>query len=136
MLVPHSPFPVLHAHVGSIGVERNLLGAEMGVAGVVDAGTYGPLGLTLEEVLERAAISPRRFLGLEHELQVGAPADLSVFSVAEGDFDYDDCSGAIRTHWRRWFLSTPSSPAPSFVPGIGIGSCSCCRTPAAATTAA
>ncbi len=51
------------------------------------------LGLTLEQVIERAATNPANTFGFPKglgTLREGAEADVAVFSLAEGDFEFED----------------------------------------------
>ena len=51
------------------------------------------LGLSLDEVIEKATVAPARVLKEENRrgsLQVGFPADVSVFELARGDFLFSD----------------------------------------------
>ncbi len=57
------------------------------------------LGLKLEQVIERAATNPANTFGFPKglgTLQSGAEADVAVFSLAEGDFEFVDALGAKR----------------------------------------
>ncbi|MBO0732616.1 MAG: amidohydrolase/deacetylase family metallohydrolase [Acidimicrobiaceae bacterium] len=55
------------------------------------------LGMSFDEVLERATVAPARFLGLWDEgygrLEVGGPAHLSVFSWVDGTQELPDAAG-------------------------------------------
>jgi dihydroorotase len=56
------------------------------------------LGLTLEQVIERATANPARTFGFPKglgTLREGSEADIAVLSIAEGDFDFVD---ALRVH--------------------------------------
>jgi len=56
------------------------------------------LGLTLEQVIERATANPARTFAFPKglgTLREGAEADIAVLSIAEGDFDFVD---ALRVH--------------------------------------
>lgn len=62
------------------------------------------LGLTLEQVIERAATNPAHTFGFPEglgTLRVGAEADVAVFSLAEGDFEMFDSLGAKRIVHRK-----------------------------------
>jgi len=62
------------------------------------------LGLTLEQVIERATANPARTFGFPMglgTLREGAEADIAVLSVAEGDFDFVDSLGAHRIGHRK-----------------------------------
>ena len=51
------------------------------------------LGLTLEQVIERATTNPARLFGFPQglgTLREGAEADIAVFALAEGDFTFVD----------------------------------------------
>jgi dihydroorotase len=50
------------------------------------------LGMSLESVVERATVRPARAVGLSHvgTLKVGAPADVALFRLREGDFTLYD----------------------------------------------
>lgn len=57
------------------------------------------LGLTLEQVIERATKNPSMIHGQLNglgTLKVGAEADVAVFDLAEGDFVFRDAQGATR----------------------------------------
>ncbi|MCP5111626.1 MAG: amidohydrolase family protein, partial [bacterium] len=58
------------------------------------------LGLTLEEVIERATTNPANTFGFPRglgTLREGAEADIAVFHLSEGDFTFTDALGATRT---------------------------------------
>jgi len=58
------------------------------------------LGMTLGEVVERSTIASARSIGLPGDLghlQVGARADVAVFSLDEGHFEFFDTTGATWT---------------------------------------
>ena len=58
------------------------------------------LGLTLEQVIERATSRPAalfRFPGGLGTLRPGAEADVAVFNLVQGDFEFLDAPGARRT---------------------------------------
>jgi dihydroorotase len=62
------------------------------------------LGLTLEQVIERSATNPANTFGFPQglgTLREGAEADVAVFSLAEGDFDFVDALGAARRGHRK-----------------------------------
>jgi dihydroorotase len=62
------------------------------------------MGMTLEQVIERATFNPARTFGFPKglgTLREGAEADIAVLSVAEGDFDFVDALGAHRTGHRK-----------------------------------
>ena len=62
------------------------------------------LGWSLEEAVERATAAPARAMGMLGEigtLAVGACADVAVFDVEEGAFDFFDASGVKRIGERR-----------------------------------
>lgn len=62
------------------------------------------LGLTLEQVIERATANPARTFGFPKglgTLREGAEADIAVLSVAEGDFDFVDALGVHRMGHRK-----------------------------------
>jgi dihydroorotase len=62
------------------------------------------LGLTLEQVVERATANPAATLGFPKglgTLREGAEADVAVFSLAEGRFEFTDSLGAKRTGTRK-----------------------------------
>ena len=62
------------------------------------------LGWSLEEAVERATAAPARAMGMLGEigtLAVGACADVAVFDVEEGAFDFFDASGEKRIGERR-----------------------------------
>jgi dihydroorotase len=58
------------------------------------------LGMTLDDVLERATIAPARHLGLAGEgygrLEVGGPAHVSVFRALDELDDVPDAAGGSR----------------------------------------
>ncbi len=62
------------------------------------------LGLTLEQVIERAATNPANTFGFPAglgTLREGAEADVAVFRLAEGDFEMMDALGQKRLGHRR-----------------------------------
>jgi dihydroorotase len=62
------------------------------------------LGLTLEQVIERATKNPAAVFGFANglgTLREGAEADVAVFQMAEGDFEFVDALGARRTGHRK-----------------------------------
>lgn len=57
------------------------------------------LGMTLEQVIERATLNPARTLRFPHNpgtLRVGTEADVAVFTLAEGDFEMTESTAAGR----------------------------------------
>jgi dihydroorotase len=57
------------------------------------------MGVTLEDVIERATAAPARLLGLEGRvgtLQPGAAADVAIFEVKRGSFPFYDISRDVR----------------------------------------
>ncbi|MBM3521061.1 MAG: amidohydrolase family protein, partial [Alphaproteobacteria bacterium] len=62
------------------------------------------LGLTLEQVIERAATNPANTFGFPKglgTLRPGAHADIALFTLAEGDFEFTDALGASRVGHRK-----------------------------------
>lgn len=62
------------------------------------------LGLTLEQVIERAATNPANVFGFPKglgTLREGATADVAVFSLAEGEFAFVDAQGQKRMGHRK-----------------------------------
>ena len=62
------------------------------------------LGMTLEQVIERATSNPAGTFGFPKglgTLREGAEADVAVFSVAEGRFEFTDSVGGKRTGTRK-----------------------------------
>ncbi len=62
------------------------------------------LGLTLPQVIERAATNPARTFGFPQglgTLREGSMADISVFHLAEGDFEFTDSLRAKRMGHRK-----------------------------------
>lgn len=62
------------------------------------------LGLTLDQVIERAATNPANTFGFPKglgTLKPGAMADVAVFQLAEGLFEFTDAQGAKRTGNRK-----------------------------------
>lgn len=62
------------------------------------------MGLTLEQVIERATANPARTFGFPTglgTLREGAEADIAVLSIAEGDFDFVDSLGVHRMGHRK-----------------------------------
>jgi dihydroorotase len=62
------------------------------------------MGLTLEQVIERATANPARTFGFPKglgTLREGAEADIAVLSIAEGDFDFVDSLGVHRMGHRK-----------------------------------
>ena len=62
------------------------------------------LGLTLEQVIERVTKNPSQLFGRLNglgTLRQGAEADVAVFSLDEGDFEFVDALGATRTGHRK-----------------------------------
>lgn len=57
------------------------------------------LGMSISEVIQRATINPARAINREHvlgSLEVGRPADVAVFEIQEGDFDFQDTHSVSR----------------------------------------
>lgn len=62
------------------------------------------MGMSLEQVVEAATASPARIYDFGEELgtlRVGAPADLAVFDLAEGSYDFVDSGGHVRSAERK-----------------------------------
>jgi dihydroorotase len=62
------------------------------------------LGLTLDQVIERVTTNPSRLFGLLNglgTLKEGAEADVAVFAIDQGDFEFTDALGAKRTGARK-----------------------------------
>jgi dihydroorotase len=62
------------------------------------------LGLTLEQVIERATSNPAAVFGFRDglgSLRTGGEADIAVFSLAEGNFEFTDSTGVARTGHRK-----------------------------------
>lgn len=62
------------------------------------------LGLTLDQVIERSATNPANTFGFPKglgTLREGAEADVAVFTLAEGDFEFVDALGAKRVGHRK-----------------------------------
>jgi dihydroorotase len=61
------------------------------------------LGLTLEQVIERATLAPARAIRRPDlgTLRPGSPADVAVFAAEEGEFPFRDAHGGIRVGRRR-----------------------------------
>ena len=62
------------------------------------------LGMTLEQVIERATVNPARAFRFPHNpgtLREGAEADIAVFHMQEGDFDMYDSLGQKRVAHRK-----------------------------------
>jgi dihydroorotase len=62
------------------------------------------LGLTLDQVIERVTMNPSRLFGRLNglgTLNEGAEADIAVFTMDEGDFEFVDALGAKRTGARK-----------------------------------
>ncbi|MBI4530446.1 MAG: amidohydrolase family protein, partial [Candidatus Latescibacteria bacterium] len=54
------------------------------------------IGMSLEDAIAKSTIAPARAIGREHEmgsLKVGMPADIAVFEILEGEFDFYDTHG-------------------------------------------
>jgi dihydroorotase len=52
------------------------------------------LGMPLNDVIQRVTAGPAKALRLSHRagsLRVGQPADITVFDLEEGEFEFDDC---------------------------------------------
>jgi dihydroorotase len=52
------------------------------------------LGMSLNDVIKRVTSNPAEALGLSHragDLRVGRKADITVFDLEEGEFEFDDC---------------------------------------------
>ena len=70
----------------------------------LQVGAIGSLGLTLDQVIERAATNPANTFGFPQglgTLREGAEADVAVFHLAEGDFEFVDSLGAKRRGHRK-----------------------------------
>ncbi|MBI3471792.1 MAG: amidohydrolase family protein, partial [Candidatus Solibacter usitatus] len=62
------------------------------------------LGLTLEQVIERATTNPAHTFGFPQglgTLREGAEADVAVFQMAEGDFEMRDAHAEVRVAHRK-----------------------------------
>jgi dihydroorotase len=62
------------------------------------------LGMTLEQVIARATTNPAQTLAFREKLgtlREGAIADVAVFSLEEGRFEFTDSLGAKRTGNRK-----------------------------------
>jgi dihydroorotase len=62
------------------------------------------LGMTLEQVIERAATNPARTFGFPKglgTLREGAEADVAIFSMEEGKFEFRDARGDMRIGNRK-----------------------------------
>jgi dihydroorotase len=62
------------------------------------------MGMTLEQVIERATANPARTFGFPKglgTLREGSEADIAVFSIAEGDFEFADSIGGRRIGHRK-----------------------------------
>ena len=62
------------------------------------------LGLSLEEVVEKVTVAPARAMGMLGEigtLQPGSWADVAIFSLEAGAFEFADARGETRTGERR-----------------------------------
>ncbi len=58
------------------------------------------MGLSINEVVQKATVAPACALGLESEhgvLRIGAVADIAVLDIEEGEFELNDCEGASVT---------------------------------------
>ena len=65
-------------------------------------------GMTLDQVVARATVNASRIFPLFHDrgtLNVGAPADVAVFELREGTFEFVDNYGNSRTGGQRLFPS-------------------------------
>jgi len=65
-------------------------------------------GMTLDQVVARATVNASRIFPLFHDrgtLNVGAPADVAVFELREGTFEFVDNYGNTRTGRQRLFPS-------------------------------
>ena len=62
------------------------------------------LGLSLEEVVQRASTNPANLFGFPKglgTLKVGSEADVALFSLAEGDFQFEDSVKQTRLGHRK-----------------------------------
>jgi dihydroorotase len=62
------------------------------------------LGMTLDQVIERASTNPARTFGFPKglgTLREGSEADVAVFSLEEGKFEFRDALGEMRTGNRK-----------------------------------
>jgi dihydroorotase len=62
------------------------------------------MGMTLEQVIERATATPAKIFALGAELgslEVGAPADVSILERVPGDYEFVDSGGKRRTGRER-----------------------------------
>ena len=65
-------------------------------------------GMTLEQVVARATVNASRMFPLFHDrgtLNVGAPADIAILDLRDGEFDFVDNYGNTRTGRQRLFPS-------------------------------
>ena len=67
------------------------------------ASKFLALGLSVEAVTERISSRPRRLLTVESEIQIGRSMDLTIFSIADGTFEYVDTAGHDLACGRRIF---------------------------------
>ena len=75
------------------------------------------LGLSLEQVIERVTATPAKMLSFPEKvgtLEAGAPADVSIFDLAEGTFEFRDGAGTPRVG-RRQFVPVATIKAGIFV---------------------
>ena len=57
------------------------------------------MGMPLEQALEMCITRPAQFLNMQDEigvLKVGACADIAIFELAEGRFEFVDCAGQMK----------------------------------------
>jgi dihydroorotase len=62
------------------------------------------MGMTLEQVIERATVTPAKIFALGAELgtlRPGMPADLSILELVGGDYEFVDSGGKRRTGRER-----------------------------------
>jgi dihydroorotase len=80
----------------------NVLGPVYSLAHVMSACMR--LGLSVQDVVERVTINPARALALDDRagaLKPGMPADLTVFAVEDGNFEFRDTGAGRRKATRR-----------------------------------
>jgi dihydroorotase len=66
------------------------------------------LGMPLDQVIACATVNPSRAFAVfrgRGTLKVGAPADLAVLELRQGDFEFEDNFGNKRTGRQRLFPS-------------------------------
>jgi len=65
------------------------------------ASKFLALGLSIEDVTNKISSRPRSLLDIGSEIAINRPIDLTIFSIADGEFEYDDTGGNVLAYDKR-----------------------------------